>query len=208
MTCGRSSRAPSHVPSSAVNDPRHNSDLDTGGPALLDPVQPRAFSNAAIYLFWPLLTIFAAVVLIFYILYSPLRVDGDSMAPGLEHGDRLLMTKSYDEARKGDIVILTEPDSDEGIIKRIAAVGGDTIEIRDDLAIVNGVPENEEGIIRVAKLGMSREEMKVPADSVYVLGDNRPVSLDSRMTGPMPLRSATNKAVFIFWPPVRIGPVH
>jgi len=188
-----------------VSEPGHTTDLPAERPALLDPVRPRTFSDAAIYLFWPLLTIFAAVVLIFYVLYSPLRVEGESMAPGLRNGDRILMTKDYDEARRGDVVIFTERDSNEGIIKRIAALQGDTVEIRDDLAIVNGVPEDEEGIIRVPKLGMSREEMTVPADSAYVLGDNRPISLDSRMTGPMPLRSATNRAVFIFWPPARIG---
>jgi signal peptidase I len=159
---------------------------------------------------WPLLLILLFLTVAFYVIYSPLHVVGDSMAPALLNEDRVLRTKSYTEPQRGDVIIIdasSESDRDD-VIKRVVAIEGDVVEIENDVATVNGVREDTAGIL----LGDFEESYKlaaitVPAGHVYVLGDNRPVSLDSRYLGPVPVRSIRGRAAFVFLPLHRLGAV-
>lgn len=162
------------------------------------------------WLVWPLLLILLLLTVAFYVVYSPLHVVGDSMAPALLNEDRVLRTKSYAEPRRGDVIIIdasSASDRDD-VIKRVVAVEGDVVEIEDDVATVNGVREDTAGILLSDLEGAYKlASFTVPADHVYVLGDNRPVSLDSRYLGPVPIRDIRGKATFVFLPLHRVGTV-
>lgn len=196
MTLGRLTPNRSRKPSSAVSE-----DIPIEA-SVLAPGHSMRGDMLARLLVWPLLIFLMGISLIFYIMYSPLHIDGDSMEPTLHSGDRVLRTKFYDRPRRGDIVIIdTESSSDtDDIVKRVVALAGDTIEIHDDQAIVNGALESTTTLIRIEGYGLNRDLLKVPPGHVYVLGDNRPVSLDSRMIGPIPVSKIRGRAEFIFLP--------
>lgn len=159
---------------------------------------------------WPLLVTLLVVMIVFYVLYSPLRVAGDSMEPALRDGDRALRTKSYGDPKRGDIVVVDvrTPAEDDDIVKRIIAIEGDTIEIRDDVAIVNGQVEKSAGRESAGGRGAYRQPTVVPQGMIYVLGDNRAISLDSRFIGALPVSAVRGKVTFLFLPPGRIGAAH
>lgn len=167
-----------------------------------DPVLAGRGDRIARNLLVPLLIVLVAIVAVFYVFFDVARVDGDSMVPTLRNGDRLLLTKGYSNPRRGDIVVLLALDTvpPEEIVKRIVALPGDTVEVFGDVVMVNnrteapvhtGVIQNETPHIPAFTL---------PAGSIFVMGDNRPGSLDSRMTGPMTLSSVHGRVAGIFAP--------
>ncbi len=179
------------------------------GPTALAPGAPKRGDRLARLLVWPLLIALFFLTILFYVLYSPLQVVGDSMVPSLHNEDRVLRTKSYGEPVRGDVVIInagTDSNRDD-IVKRVIAIPGDTVEIRDDVALVNGVAEDVSGRIVVAGAGEYRDPIRLKAGEVYVLGDNRPVSLDSRYIGPVPLERIRGRAVWVFLPLNDLGHV-
>jgi signal peptidase I len=172
------------------------------GPSVLEPGPPKHPDALARALIWPLLALLFIATIIFYVLFVPMKIVGDSMLPTLLPGERILRTKSYSSPVREDIVIIdtTATGDPEDIVKRVVAVEGDTIEIVDDIAYVNGRKETSKGKIIVPAAGLWVEPLVVPKGHVYVLGDNRPISLDSRMFGPIPLKNVLGKAVFVFAP--------
>ncbi len=80
------------------------------------------------------------------------------------------------------------------------------MEIRDDIALVNGAVENVSQRTLERGTGTYRPPVQVPEGTVYVLGDNRPVSLDSRFIGVLPLAKVRGRVAFVFLPPNRFGP--
>lgn len=160
-------------------------------------------ARLAAAVFIPLLVLFAAVVLVFYVLFSASVVDGESMLPTLRPADRLLVSSSYRVPERGDVVVarvIGQDGTPEEVVKRVIAVPGDRVEIKDDLAFVNGRPETQGSIVRAPGLGVNVAEQKLSPGDVYLLGDNRPVSYDSRYLGPVPISNIEGKAVFIFAP--------
>jgi signal peptidase I len=102
-------------------------------------------------------------------------------------------------------VIHGQPDD---IIKRVVALPGDKVEIRADVAYVNGVREPDYGQIVVRDASVNASEQVVPKGTLYVLGDNRPVSEDSRFIGPIQLSGVLGRAVAVFSPVTRVRIVH
>ena len=155
-----------------------------------------------------LVFVLAATVTLLYVVHTVRKIDGPSMEPTLVQGDRILVTRGYEVPAAGDIVSFMTVDQDGrevDLIKRVVAVPGDTVEIVGDSAYVNGelsdAPPRAQVGTRTFRLG----PMTVPEGSVYVLGDNRPVSLDSRFLGFIPLGSIRGKAVALIFPPRRMG---
>ncbi len=152
-----------------------------------------------------LTVLLAALVTIFFVVFTVIRVRGDSMLPNLDRDDRVLFTRAYAAPTAGDIVSIAVIDGGEpsGIIKRVVAVPGDEIELIGDIAWVNGrLSEAAPGAIvgdGTARLG----PLTVPDGTVFVLGDNRPGSLDSRHLGPIPLSAVRGRAVAIIMPITR-----
>lgn len=128
----------------------------------------------------------AAVVLTLIISFvcKPFTVQGDSMNPTLMDGDRLAGWSVYNEINRGDIVVISLPDSKHKlIIKRVIAVGGDSIDIdfHTGKVLVNGEELNETYIYDKTYLSYDMQfPLTVPEGKVFVMGDNRNNSIDSR----------------------------
>lgn len=129
-------------------------------------------------------------------------VDGDSMLPTLNDGDRLLLSATDTSYEYGDIVVI-DRYTDEPLIKRVIAVGGDTVIITDKGTVyVNGVELDEPYIQGQTVLFDFKGEIKVPDNALFVLGDNRSISKDSRKAeiGCVSVKDVVGKAVLCVWP--------
>ena len=111
----------------------------------------------------------------------------------------------------GDIVVLNPPEfSAEPYIKRTIATAGDVVAIRGGQVFVNGIALDEpylRGVVTDCYSDDYCDDYVVPADSIYVMGDNRPDSFDSRSFGAVPLDNVIGQAWFSNWPAERFGPI-
>ncbi|OUS68004.1 signal peptidase I [Paenibacillus sp. MY03] len=165
-----------------------------------------------------------AVVLVFFIrmfLFEPFIVDGPSMEPNFESGERLIVNKilySIREPRFGEVVVFDVPEQGRKFIKRVIGVSGDKIRVEGDDLYINDVKVEEPYIaeaIEAAKAagGMYNgngprynfpndtvTEMTVPEGAVFAMGDHRDNSTDSRMIGFVKDDEIVGRADVIFWP--------
>lgn len=145
---------------------------------------------------------FLLAMLIRHFVVESFVVEGHSMEPTLHHGERLLVNKlayRFQDAKRGDIVVFRYPeDPSKDFIKRIIATEGDTVEIVDGKVYVNGEALEEP---YVADHGRDHlPPTQVPSGTIFVLGDNRRNSQDSRYFGPVSEELLEGKAVLIWWP--------
>jgi signal peptidase I len=131
-------------------------------------------------------------------------VNGESMLPTLNHGERLLVDKlsyRFVEPARGDIVVFKYPaNPSEQFIKRIIGVPGDVVSIENGIVYVNGQALDEDYISGPARIGFRQQV--VPPGTYFVLGDNRNNSEDSRFrsVGFVPKENLVGKAVWRYWP--------
>jgi signal peptidase I len=176
------------------------------GPTLLEPGprEPRVSGEqVAKVLILPLLALFAVIVLVFFVLYQAVRVDGPSMLPTLRDADRVLITRGAKSVHRGDIVvvIVNEGGMQTELVKRVVGVAGDSVEVRNDVAFVNGAPEPANGqVVDVSQYSISQVPLLVPPGQLYVMGDNRALSEDSRYIGTIPVSGVVGRVVAIFAP--------
>ena len=155
---------------------------------------------------WVVSIVVAVVMalLIRYFVVEPYLVDGPSMRPTLDHGQRLLVNKfiyRFRAPEKGEILIFKYPkDQSRDFIKRVIAVPGDTIEIRDGNVFVNEKLLTENYIL--SKTRGNYPKSVVPEGHIFVMGDNRNNSEDSRFkdVGFVPYDLIKGKAMMVFWP--------
>ena len=143
-------------------------------------------------------------VLIRYFIVELYVVDGPSMQPTLQDGERLVVNKfiyHWRDPMRSEVVIFRYPrDHSRDFIKRVIAVGGDTIEIKDGHVFVNDALVNEDYIAEKTRTEYPKQT--VPEGTLFVCGANRRNSLDSRFpdVGFVPLELVKGKAALIFWP--------
>jgi signal peptidase I len=134
------------------------------------------------------------------------------MKPTLVYRDRVFVRKSKKYVTKrGDVVVFKFPEDRKiRFIMRIAALSGETIEIRDKILFINGQkvqwPTIENAEYLPGKFGVE-ELYKVPENCFFVLGDNIANSNDSRFFGAIPQSDLIGKAYKIYWPIGRSGPI-
>jgi signal peptidase I len=160
-------------------------------------------------------SVLATVALILAVRWwvtEPFFVQGESMMSSLHDGDRVLVERAsywFGTPARGDIVVLASPDTESlDLIKRVVAVAGETISISNCAVSVDGMELDERYLERTgwgASCGPVQEPLVVPDGTVYVLGDNRPRSSDSRFFGPVPVESIAGRAVAVIWPPKNWG---
>lgn len=162
-----------------------------------------------------LLAVAAAAILLFFSLVARITVvEGGSMEDTLIGGDKLIVSDLFYTPERGDIVIVHSPTVNNGkaIVKRVVAVGGDTVAVRQDGIYVNGVLLNEtDGSLGYTVDPMryyAQPELTLGEGEVYVLGDNRHVSYDSRAFGPIDERAIIGKVIFRFAPLSSFGSVN
>jgi len=138
------------------------------------------------------------------------RVEGQSMEPNLHTDQRLVVEKvsyRFHGPQRFDIVVLKVPSQgDELLIKRVVGLPGETVEVRNGRVYVNDNPLNEplaQGDTRPGRHGA----VTVPPLHVFVLGDNRNHSNDSRSFGPIPIDNIVGRAWLSYWPPEEVGVV-
>ncbi|MCM8794780.1 MAG: signal peptidase I [Candidatus Omnitrophica bacterium] len=154
------------------------------------------------------------------------KIPTGSMRPTLIEGDRILVNKvvygikipftgirlpAVRQPQRGDLVVFRSPtDPKRDFIKRLAAVGGDTVEIKDLRLWINGKPLTEPAIFRQINYynrgtyGAGDQPVTVPAGHYFFLGDNSASSQDSRYWGFLEEKEVIGKAFLIYWPPTRI----
>ena len=149
------------------------------------------------------------VLVVNVFLAQATRVEGQSMVPNLHNNERLIIEKvtyRFHEPQAGDIVVLKRPNRvGEPLIKRIVGVPGQTIEIQEGLVFVDGKPY-EEPYLDQATWG-KMEPVIVPEEHLFVLGDNRGASNDSRAFGVISYDDVVGRAWFRYWPLSEMGSV-
>jgi len=182
------------------------------------------------------LVAFAAAILIKTFLIQAFFIPSASMVPTLEVGDRVFVNKLvYDlsDVGRGNVIVFENPDpaqvpdrgliggflhwlgegiglaqpENEDFIKRVIALPGETIEIREDVVYIDGEPIDEPYLTPEAREATGDfPETHVPPGSLFVMGDNRSNSSDSRYgLGFVPIDKVVGRAFVIVWPPSRIG---
>ena len=158
--------------------------------------------------------IIIAVILALFIrtyVVQAFKIPSGSMIPTLLIGDHILVNKfiyRFDEPERGDIIVFKYPkDPSRDFIKRLVALPGDTIEIRDKRVYINGNPLIEPYVIYEGNhdsvyIPPNRDNfgpITVPEGYFFVMGDNRDCSLDSRFWGFLDENYIKGKAFIIYW---------
>ena len=167
-------------------------------------------------------------------LVKPFRIPSESMVPTLEVGQRVLVDRvsyRFGDPDRGDIVVFkpplgsesnscgiqhssdsacprpTEERSDTNFIKRVVATPGDRLKVIDGAVYINGERQKEDYARLDAECEICNlpQEITIPDDQYFMMGDNRGESADSREWGPVPKKWIIGQAFMTYWPPRRIG---
>ncbi len=155
-------------------------------------------------------TILLAVVLFVGInlVSARIRVESISMEPTLIPGEFVIVNKlayRFGEMHRGDVVVFYYPrDPSQRYIKRLIGLPGDEVTVSGGRVFINGEALNEP-YLNAPPTYMGT--WQVPQDGIFVLGDNRNRSADSHVWGMVPLDYIIGKAIFVYWPLDRFGPV-
>ena len=160
---------------------------------------------------WALVVVIALVVALGVrtFLFDHFVVEGASMYSTLETGDRVFVNKvSYrlHDPNRGDVVVLHEirGTTERDLIKRVIAVGGEEVEMRSCEVRIGGQllvePYLDPTVVTPGNCGGDFGPILVPEGTVFVMGDNRAGSQDSRALGPVLLDDIVGRAFVVFWP--------
>ena len=135
-----------------------------------------------------------------------IRVDGSSMEPTLHNKEFIIVNKlayKFGKPEIGDVIVFHFPrDPGQEYIKRVIGLPGDRVVVSDGIVYVNDQPLNEDYI---AAPPAYQNNWEVPANTLFVLGDNRNNSSDSHNWGSVPVGYVVGKAIIVYWPPETWG---
>lgn len=163
--------------------------------------------------------LFIAIILavvIRYFLFAPIIVDGSSMMPTLHDQDRMIVNKfayTMNPPKRFDIIVFHAPENKD-YIKRVIGLPGDEIEYKNDQLYVNGKAMEEPYLAEFKKMVVDGpltepftledipkiEQKTVPEGHLFVLGDNRRSSKDSRHIGAIKIEEVLGKTSIVYWP--------
>jgi signal peptidase I len=152
-----------------------------------------------------------SLVLVFVV--QPVKVEGTSMLPRLEDGERIFVNKLvyYDipKVERGDIVVFWFPDDpSKSYIKRVIGLPGEFVHVRDGRVFVNGKQLIEPYLDPNKNVSRGTEQpIQVKQHYYFVMGDNRDNSSDSRVWGLVPEKYIYGKALFRYWPPSKASAI-
>lgn len=153
-------------------------------------------------------------------VFTPVVVKGDSMDPTLIDGERVIALKNT-EIQRFDIVTFPAPDDvGKNYIKRVIGLPGDTVEYKKDVLYINGKKYAEPYLDEYKSKLTDGQPLtddfdlnelygseKVPAGELFVMGDNRRISKDSRIIGTIKEKDIMADVKFVFWPIKRFGTI-
>jgi signal peptidase I len=165
---------------------------------------------------WELLHDLSVAVLFCFFLITfvaqAFRVQGTSMLPLLEDGERIIVNKfvyRFYPIERGDVVVFWYPrDPTVSFIKRVVGLPGDTVEVKGGDVFINGHPVREDYIPPRFRDDETLAPVEVKKGYYYVMGDHRNSSNDSRSWGEVPEKYVYGRAVFRFWPLAKMGVIH
>ena len=169
--------------------------------------QPLPKKHPFLSFMWELLQILLLAVVAYFginFVTERIRVESISMEPTLHEGNFVMVNKlayHWGEPDHGDVVVFKyplDPDGTPPYIKRIVGLPGDVVVIKNGVVTVNGQALEEPYIMEAPRYD---GKWTVPGDSLFVLGDNRNRSSDSRIWGMVPYENVIGKALFTYWPP-------
>ncbi len=140
--------------------------------------------------------------------FAQTEVRNISMQHTLVEGQRLIEDKisyHFEKPERGDIVIIDGPESDLRLIKRVIGLPGDIIDMKNGIVYLNKLPLTETYIKGKTFTNGLKVPFTVPANKVFVMGDNRENSQDSRVLGPIAMSSLEGRAIFRLWPLQKFG---
>ncbi len=160
-------------------------------------------------------TAFVAFVLVFGFVrpfvVEAYRIPTESMVPTLEVSDRVLASKfiyRIFEPERGDIVVFDSVnEDDQTLIKRVVGVAEDEIQVQGGVLYVNDEAQEEPYLNDADQFRSYYGPTVVPEGHIFVMGDNRGNSADSRVFGPLPLENLKGEAFMRFWPVSKIGTI-
>jgi signal peptidase I len=135
------------------------------------------------------LAVAASVLALRIWVLEPVMVESDSMEPTINSGSIVFMLKPgpwRQEPAPGDIVVFTSPADGSRVVKRVVAMQDQSVEIQDAVLHVDGIPQVEPYVDLESMDGTYSPLTRVPSGQVFVMGDNRERSIDSRDYGPLP----------------------
>lgn len=173
--------------------------------------KPNPIKNEAWEWMKALLIAAALVFLIRWLVFAPFIVEGPSMEPNFFTGERLIVSKftyNFGQPKRGEVIVF-HATAEKDYIKRVIALPGETVKVEGDKVYINNElldePYLKQAIEDAQKNGHpyntnNYAERKVPEGTIFVMGDNRSNSSDSRQIGFIKYEQIVGRADLIFWP--------
>jgi len=164
------------------------------------------FANIILRVVWEIITVTlpALLMALFVNVYVAEAVEielGSSMEPNMYVGYRVMtekITYRFRSPQRGEVVIADVPGQEAGLIKRVVALPGEIVAVRAGHTYINGEMIDEPWVSHFG--GREYTATLVPEGHIFMVGDNRVVSRDSRAIGPIPLKDVTRRAWLVYWP--------
>jgi len=180
---------------------------ETPDSSLKEPAKPESPKDSWFDVLKFVLITAAIVLPIRFFVAQPFLVSGPSMEPTFNNNDYLIVDEisyRFEKPKRGEVVIFRQPTEDKYLIKRIIGLPGETLRFSGkDIAISSPGKEGEliidQSFLKY-EIPIEKETLTLDADHYFVLGDNRPVSYDSRYFGPLEAKNIVGRPLIRLYP--------